>query len=169
MEMDDLDLALVALILQEPDAGMREYARVLGVARGTVQARASWLERAGVLAGRRPVVGLAALGYSVQAYVHLHLAQGRLDDISAELAAIPEVLEAWSTTGEGDMLCRVAAIDNQHLEEVVQTLLAVPGVVRTRTEIALNERVPFRVEPLVAKARGRAGTRRRSSRARSTA
>ena len=66
------------------------------------------------------------------------------------------------------MRCHVASIDNQHLDEVVQTLLAVPGAVRTRTGIALNEQVPFRVEPVVAKARGRAGTRRRSSRARPT-
>lgn len=161
MELDELDFALVTLAVEEPDVAMRESARILGIARGTVQARTRHLERAGVLSGRRAQIGLEALGYTVHAFVHLHLAQGRLDAVAADLAAIPEVLEAWSTTGEGDLLCRIVATGNQHLEEVVQILLALPGVVRTRTEIALNERVPFRVAPLVAKARGSASGVRR--------
>jgi DNA-binding Lrp family transcriptional regulator len=66
---------------------------------------------------------------------------------------VPEVLEAHSTTGEGDLLCRVAARNNAHLEAIVQTLLALPGVVRTRTEVALNQRVAYRTLPLVRQAR----------------
>jgi DNA-binding Lrp family transcriptional regulator len=66
---------------------------------------------------------------------------------------MPEVLEAHTTTGEGDLLVRVAARSNTHLEEIVQTLLALPGVVRTRTEISLNQRVGYRVQPLVQQLR----------------
>jgi hypothetical protein len=35
----------------------------------------------------------------------------------------------------------------------VQTLLALPGVTRTRTEISLNQRVGYRVQPLVQQMR----------------
>ena len=165
MDLDELDYALVTLAVEEPDVAMRESARVLGVARGTVQARTRHLERAGILAGRRVEIGLAALGFTVDAFIHLHLAQGRLEAVTADVAAIPEVLQAWSTTGEGDILCRIVATSNLHLEEVVQALLTLPGVVRTRTEIALNERVPFRVAPLVARARERVpGQRHRADR-----
>jgi len=69
------------------------------------------------------------------------------------LSRLPEVLEAHTTTGEGDLLCRVAARSNLHLEEIVQTLLALPGVTRTRTEISLNQRVGYRVLPLVQQLR----------------
>src|SRR5215469_7752883 len=103
---------------------MREYARVLGVAR-----------------------------FIVQAFVHLYLAQGQLDNVVGRLGAIPEVLEAHTMTGEGDLLCRVAARSNLHLEEIVQNLLALPGVTRTRTEISLNQRVGYRVLPLVQQLR----------------
>lgn len=41
------------------------------------------------------------------------------------------------------------ARDNAHLEDVIQSLISVPGVVRTRTEVALRERVPHRLLPLV--------------------
>lgn len=149
MDLDALDLALLRLLLEEPRAGYREYARVLGVARGTVQARIARLERRGAITGYAAHVSPAALGYTVQAFVHLHLAQGMLDDVTARLGQLPEVLEAHSTTGEGDVLCRIVARDNAHLEQIVQALLALPGVVRTRTEVALRSRVPYRVLPLL--------------------
>ncbi len=153
MHLDQLDLDLLNLLLEEPQAGMREYARVLGVARGTVQARLARLEREGVITGHAPAVSPAGLGFAVEAFVHLYLAQGQLDIVVGLLGAIPEVLEAHTMTGEGDLLCRVAARSNLHLEEIVQTLLALPGVTRTRTEISLNQRVGYRVLPLVQKLR----------------
>src|SRR5580692_8297689 len=132
---------------------MREYARVLGIARGTVQARLARLEREGVITGHAPSVSPAGLGFTVLAFVHLYLAQGQLDNVVARLDTLPEVLEAHTTTGEGDLLCRVAAQSNLHLEGIVQTLLALPGVTRTRTEISLNQRVGYRVLPLVKQLR----------------
>jgi DNA-binding Lrp family transcriptional regulator len=63
---------------------------------------------------------------------------------------VPEIIEAFSITGGGDLLTRVAARDNGHLEDVIQQLINLPGVVRTRTEVALRERVAHRVLPLVA-------------------
>ncbi|MGH3249000.1 MAG: Lrp/AsnC family transcriptional regulator [Trebonia sp.] len=153
MHLDQLDLDLLNLLLEEPQAGMREYARVLGVARGTVQARVARLEREGVIAGHGPAISPARLGFTVLAFVHLYLAQGQLDNVVSRLGDLPEVLEAHTTTGEGDMLCRVAARNNPHLEEIVQTLLALPGVTRTKTEISLNQRVSYRVQPLVQQLR----------------
>ncbi len=156
MQLDQLDLDLLNLLLEEPQAGMREYARVLGVARGTVQARLARLDREGVIAGHAPAISPAGLGFGVLAFVHLFLAQGQLDTVVARLNELPEVLEAHTTTGEGDLLCRVAARSNLHLEAIVQTLLALPGVTRTRTEISLNQRVGYRVLPLVQQLRGQA-------------
>ena len=59
MHLDQLDLDLLNLLLEEPQAGMREYARVLGVARGTVQARLARLEREGIIAGHAPTISPA--------------------------------------------------------------------------------------------------------------
>jgi DNA-binding Lrp family transcriptional regulator len=153
MRLDGLDLDLLNLMLEEPRAGVREYARVLGIARGTAASRLVRLEREGVITGYAPTIEPGGLGYDVLGIVHLVLAQGKLDEVARRLVDVPEVLEAHSTTGEGDLLCRVAARNNAHLEAVVQALLALPGVVRTRTEIALNQRVAYRMLPLVREAR----------------
>lgn len=62
---------------------------------------------------------------------------------------MPEIVEAFSITGGGDLLTRVVARDNAHLEDVIQKLISLPGVVRTRSEVALRERVTQRLLPLV--------------------
>jgi DNA-binding Lrp family transcriptional regulator len=153
VHLDQLDLDLLNLVLEEPQAGMREYARVLGIARGTVQARLARLEREGVITGHEPALSPAGLGFTVLAFIHLYLAQGQLDNVVSRLTRLPEVLEAHTTTGEGDLLCRVAARSNLHLEEIVQILLSLPGVTRTKTEISLNQRVGYRILPLVQQLR----------------
>lgn len=95
------------------------------------------------------------------AFVHIEVTQGHLDEVSEALAAVPEIIEAFSITGGGDLLTRVAARDNAHLEDVIQQVIRLPGVVGTRTEVALRERVPHRPLPLVEEigrtARTRAG------------
>jgi DNA-binding Lrp family transcriptional regulator len=152
--LDRLDMEVLRLLVEDPKTGIREYARRLGVARGTVQARIDRLQRAGVLASHQPQISPAAMGFAGLAYVHLQLAQGMLDETSRLLAEIPEVLEANATTGESDLLCRVVAKDNADLEVVLQRVIAVPGVIRSRTEVVLSRRIEPRILPLIEKRAG---------------
>ncbi len=152
MAVDALDTRILRLMIEQPRTSLREYARVLGIARGTLQARIDRLERDGVITGTGPHLSPAALGHPVLAFVHIEVTQGHLDDVGDALAAIPEIIEAYSITGGGDLLTRVAARDNGHLEDVIQRLIQLPGVVRTRTEMALRERVAHRLLPLVESA-----------------
>ncbi|MFE9438703.1 Lrp/AsnC family transcriptional regulator [Streptomyces sp. NPDC006602] len=149
MAVDELDTRILRLLLEQPRTSVREYARILGVARGTLQARLERLERDGVITGTGPSLSPAALGHPVLAFVHIEVTQGNLDDVGDALAAVPEIVEAFSITGGGDLLTRIVARDNAHLEDVIQKLISLPGVVRTRTEVALRERVPHRLLPLV--------------------
>ncbi|WP_406388205.1 Lrp/AsnC family transcriptional regulator [Streptomyces sp. NBC_00887] len=149
MAVDALDTRILRLLIEQPRTSVREYARILAVARGTLQARLDRLERDGVITGTGPSISPAALGHPVLAFVHLEVTQGHLDEVGDALAAVPEIIEVFSTTGGGDLLTRVVARDNGHLEDVIQQLIQLPGVVRTRTEVALRERVAHRVLPLV--------------------
>ncbi|MBP2477842.1 DNA-binding Lrp family transcriptional regulator [Crossiella equi] len=154
---DKLDLAVLRLVMEQPRAGVREYARLLGVARATVQSRLDRLVKDGAIDGWAPPLSPAALGFPVLAFVHVDVAQERFADVPKHLAEIPELIEAYSVAGEGDILCRVVARDNVHLEAVIERMINTPGVVRTRTEIALNHRVAHRVLPLVGLLEARAG------------
>ncbi|NWF25654.1 Lrp/AsnC family transcriptional regulator [Streptomyces sp. PKU-EA00015] len=160
MAVDELDTRILRLLIEQPRTSVRQYARILQIARGTLQARIDRLEREGVVTGTGPYLSPAALGHPVLAFVHIEVTQGHLDEVGEALAAVPEIVEAFSITGGGDLLTRVVARDNGHLEDVIQRLINLPGVVRTRTEMALRERVPYRLLPLVESVGKAAGSSR---------
>jgi DNA-binding Lrp family transcriptional regulator len=147
--IDELDGRLIAALAEQPRASVVDLARRLGVARGTVQARLDKLLQRGIIVGFGPELDLHALGLEVTAFTTLEIAQGRLDDVIAHLRAIPEVLEVHTVTGSGDLLCRIVARTNAHLQEVINRVLEVHGIGRTTTVIALATQIPARVLPVV--------------------
>lgn len=147
--IDELDARLLVAISRTPRAGVMELARQLKVARGTVQARLDKLQTSGIVTGFDPDLHLSALGYEVTAFVTLEIAQGRLDDVVAHLRNIPQVTEAHSTTGTGDLHLRVVARTNEHLQSVLNAVLEVSGIQRTSTQVALTEQIRMRTLPLV--------------------
>jgi DNA-binding Lrp family transcriptional regulator len=151
--VDDLDVKLLELFSEEPRIGALEASRRLGIARGTVTARLDRLESAGVISGWAPALDPAALGHPVTGFLTLEIRQGAGHDTVAEhLVAIPEVLEAHTITGAGDMWVRVVARSNADLQRVIDTVLADPHITRSTTVIALATQVPYRVLPLVSAA-----------------
>ncbi|MCV7228136.1 Lrp/AsnC family transcriptional regulator [Mycolicibacterium komossense] len=156
-QLDKLDLDVLRLMVEDARAGVREYARRLSVARGTVQSRIDRFVRSGIITSYQPQMQPTALGYSILAFVHVHIAQAMMDATCIELAEIPEVLEVNSVAGEGDLLCRVVARDHDDFEHVLQTVISCKGVLRTRSELVLSRRIPPRITPLLEKIRTQVG------------
>ena len=149
MALDQLDVALIAALRDNPRSGPLELSRLTRVARATVQSRLAKMEEAGVITGYGPEVDLAAAGYPVQAFVTLEIAQGALDEIRADLEAIPGVLEAFATTGSGDVLARIAAPSHGGLQETLIRLNRSPAIARTTSVVVLSVIVASRVLPLL--------------------
>src|SRR3569833_1068819 len=147
--IDALDARLLETMRAHPRVGLTELARLLGVARGTVQARLDKLVARDVIADFGPTVRPARIGYPVLAFLSLQLAQGLVADAVRHLETLPEVLAVHGTSGSSDLLCRVAARSTDHLQEVIATVLASPAVQRTDPSVVLSTQIPYRVEPLI--------------------
>jgi DNA-binding Lrp family transcriptional regulator len=147
--IDRLDADIIEQLTIHPRIGVVEVARRLGVARGTVQARMTKLGERGAVTGFGPQVDPARIGYPVLAFIFLEIAQGRLPEAVERLQEIPEVLEAYGTTGPRDLLCRVVARDNEHLQEIINAILTTPAVRRSTSTIAMSRQIAPRALPLV--------------------
>ena len=147
--IDHLDARIITSLREEPRIGVLELSRRLGVARGTVTARLEKLQARGVVTGFGPDLDPAELGYPVLAFVFLEIVQGRLDDAVSDLRDVPEVLEAHSVTGARDLLCRVVARDNGHLQDVINGMLHKGAVQRSMSSISMTRQIPYRIEPLI--------------------
>lgn len=151
MPIDKLDRRLLALLDSEPSVGVLGASRRLGVARATVQSRLDRLRRIGVIASSAPTLDPAAIGYPVTAFCTLSIRQRRgHGGIEEHLRDIPEVLEAHTITGDGDVLVRVVARDNTDLQRVIDRVVGIDQVTRSSTVIALAELLAYRTQPLVA-------------------
>jgi len=155
MIVDDLDGRLIALFTAQPQIGVLGASRHLGVARGTVQARLDRLARRGVIRSWAPQVDPGAMGYPVSAFCTLEIRQGRgHSPVVDHLSRIPEVLEAHTITGSGDLFIHVVARDNADLQRVIDAVVDDKHVIRANTAISLATRIPLRTLPLVQAATG---------------
>ena len=150
--IDRLDARIITSLREEPRIGVLEISRRLGVARGTVTARLEKMQARGVVTGFGPDLDPGELGYPVLAFVFLEIVQGRLDEAVADLRNVPEVLEAHSVTGARDLLCRVVARDNGHLQDVINRMVRHPTVRRSTSYISMSRQIGYRVAPLVEQA-----------------
>lgn len=128
---------------------MLQIAQQVGVARNTAQARLDRLLARGVIVGFGPDIALRQVGYTVSAFVNLEVSQPGESDVDEALLAIPEIVEAYMTTGPSDLVCRVVAYDNDHLGQLLSQILAIPGVSRVTSSLVLATRIAPRVLPLI--------------------
>ena len=147
--LDELDLAILTAMREHPRVGVLELSRLTKVARATVQSRIKHMEDSGVIQGYGPDIDIAAAGFDVQAIVTLEIAQGDLGTVTADLSAIPGVLEAYATTGSGDVVCRICADSHSGLQAVLLDVDRSAAVVRSTSVIVLSTVVPRRDMPLL--------------------
>lgn len=147
--IDTLDAGIIGEMRRSPRIGVLELSRRLGAARGTVQSRLDKMIAAGLITGFGPDLDLHVAGFPVTAFATIETTMGQTQSVVDPLAAIPEVLEVHSVAGQGDLLVRLVARSNDHLMAVLERVLAIPGVARTSTAIALAAQIPFRTAQLV--------------------
>ncbi|HIY65219.1 MAG TPA: Lrp/AsnC family transcriptional regulator [Candidatus Agrococcus pullicola] len=148
MRIDSIDANIVQLFSDEPRIGVLEASRRLGLARATVQSRLDKLVAGGAIASFAPRLAPAEFGYPVSAYVSVRVEQRaghtQLGDF---LAAIPEVTEVHTVSGDFDMLCRVVATSNADLQRVLDRISEHPTPVRTSSSIVLTTHFEQRTLP----------------------
>jgi DNA-binding Lrp family transcriptional regulator len=148
-DLDQTDARILRALDGDPLATTVALSRRLGLARNTVQSRVRALEDSGALEAVSTRVRPRALGRPLIAFVTMTITQGDIEEITEELSRVPEILEMHATTGDGDLLAKVAARDPADLHRITRRLLDCRSVVRTSTAMAVLELVPARTAPLL--------------------
>ena len=140
--MDEVDRKILALLGEDARRSYGDIGDQVALSAPAVKRRVDRLRASGALRGFTTVVDQAALGASTEALVELFYAPGTLlDEVAAALAGVPEVVEAWSVTGEADAIARVRTRDNADLERLIMDLQRDGHVVRTRSQIVMSRLV----------------------------
>lgn len=142
MDVDLVDLELLAALQEDARLSNKELAARVGLAPSSTHTRLKRLRERGVLRGTSVEVADEALGIGLRALVFLRLerhGEGEVAAVWAAVAALEEVVHAWSVGGVDDLVLHVAVADAHHLRDLVHGRLPALGHVgRVRTEIVFD-------------------------------
>lgn len=137
--MDAIDDRIVACLLRDARRSFADIGKEVGLSAPAVKRRVDRLRDRGVIEGFAAVVDPASLGWGTEAFVEL-FCQGRTapTEIRRALEVHPEVVAAFTVTGEADALVHVRAGDTAHLEDALERIRSEPFVTQTRSVVVLS-------------------------------
>ena len=141
MTLDALDRRLLALLQANARSSTADLARQLGVARTTVLARLTRLEREAVIVGYTARLAVQDGAAGVEAYVGITVAPRAAPLVTQRLAALPELRQLCSVSGEFDYLALLRADSTARLDKLLDEIGAIEGVLKTTTAVVLARRI----------------------------
>jgi DNA-binding Lrp family transcriptional regulator len=137
--MDAVDQRIIASLTANARATYAEIGAEVSLSAPAVKRRVDRLRTGGVIKGFTAIVDPAALGWTTEAFVELYCT-GRTTpaQIAAAARRHPEVVGAYTVSGEADALVHLRAADMSHLEQALERLRAERFVTSTRSMIVLS-------------------------------
>ena len=138
-DIDDVDQDILEALHGNARASYAELGERVGLSAPSVHARVKKLERLGVIRGYRATADPASLGFGLGAFVAVQQTSGyHWEELERAFAAMPEVEECHSVTGDDSYLLKVRVGDPSELEALLRRINMVEGVARTRTVLILS-------------------------------
>lgn len=140
--MDAVDQRIIALLVADARASYAEIGAKVSLSAPAVKRRVDRLRSAGVIKGFTAVIEPAAVGWTTEAFVEL-FCTGRTTPAQITVATRrhPEVVGAYTVSGQADALVHLRAADIGHLEQALEKLRAEPFVTSTRSMVVLSRLV----------------------------
>jgi DNA-binding Lrp family transcriptional regulator len=142
LQIDDVDQRIIASLVADARASYADIGARVSLSAPAVKRRVDRLRAAGVIRGFTAVIDPAAVGWATEAFVELFCA-GRTTpaQIAVAVRRLPEVVGAYTVSGEADALVHLRAADIAHLEDALERLRAQPFVTSSRSTIVLSRLV----------------------------
>ena len=141
--LDPIDSALLQALQRNSQATAQDLGEQLNLSASQIGRRRQRLEESGVIQGYRARLDPVRLGLDVQAFVQVQLARHGAEEgagFARLLSTRPEIISAWTMTGEADYLLRVYCPDLPALNRLIhEVLLAHPTVARVHSQIVMDQ------------------------------
>lgn len=142
MLRDELDRKILALLVEHGRVTYAEIGTRVGLSTPAVKRRVDRLVAAGVIRGYTALVDPEMLDGGTEAFVELHC-RSRTDpeEIRSMVADQPEIVAAYTVTGDADALLHIRTRGIRELETVIERIRAHRNAERTNSQIVLSRLV----------------------------
>jgi DNA-binding Lrp family transcriptional regulator len=139
LRIDDLDRQIIARLIDNARRSYRELGDEVGLSAPAIKRRIDRLSSGGVISRFTVTVDPRLLGWTVEAFIELFCApRTPATDIRKALAGYPEIVAAYTVTGDADALLHLRVADAAHLEAALERIRAEPIVSQTRSVVVLS-------------------------------
>ncbi|WP_194913902.1 Lrp/AsnC family transcriptional regulator [Catenulispora rubra] len=137
--MDSLDRSIIDVLRRDARASFAEVGAAVGLSASAVKRRVDRLRADGSIRGFSVIVDQTALGWTTEAFVEVYCGDRTSPDVIREcVSRHPEVVAAYTITGDADALLHLVAEDMRHLEEALERIRREPEIQRTRSALVLT-------------------------------
>jgi Lrp/AsnC family leucine-responsive transcriptional regulator len=159
-QLDRHDVLLLAELQRDSRQTVQQLAAATGLSSTPCWKRVKELEARGVIRGYGAVVDRERVGLALCVLAEVNLTRHSEDDVrrfEREVAACPQIVSCYATTGQADYVIKVLVPDIKAYEAFLhETAFKLPGVTHVRSSVVLKEvkaetRLPLTV-PAKAKA-----------------
>lgn len=144
--LDDTDSRLLAALSQNAHLTSQELGELLNLSPSQAGRRRQRLEADGFIEGYCARLCPRQLGLSVQAFVQVQMVSQvshQVQSFSRIVETSPEIISAWTLTGEADYLLRIYCEDLAALNALIHNvLLPHPAVARVQSQIVMDQFKP---------------------------
>jgi len=139
---DDIDRKIVAQLVENARASYAQIGQAVGLSTPAVKRRVDRLVGAGVIRGFTTLVDPEAVGGGTEAFVEL-ICKSRTDpeEIRSMVSPYPEVVGAYTISGDADALLHIQTASTRELESVIERIRAHQNAERTSSRIVLSRLV----------------------------
>ncbi|MEL6913385.1 MAG: Lrp/AsnC family transcriptional regulator [Pseudomonadota bacterium] len=142
-DLDPTDIRLLAALQRDAQLTTQELGDGLGLSASQTGRRRQRLEAAGYIRHYTARLVPAKLGLDVQAFVQVQMASqvpAHAADFLRTVRARPEIISAWTLTGEADYLLRVFTPDLARLNLLIhEVILPMHAVARVQSQIVMDQ------------------------------
>ncbi|GAA4899999.1 transcriptional regulator AsnC [Ferrimonas pelagia] len=147
--IDNLDRNLLNALQQDARTPYAELAKRFEVSPATVHVRVEKLKQAGIITGTQVLLAPRPLGYQICCFIGINLkAAGDYPAVLAKLEALPEVIEAYYTTGHYSIFIKIMCrnIDALH-RLLVDQIQSIEQIQSTETLLSLSQPIARQIQP----------------------
>jgi Lrp/AsnC family transcriptional regulator len=143
IELDEFDRNILRALQENADVSMADLGGLIGLSHTPCWRRLKRLESEGVIRGKVTLLEAKKidLGVRVQAFVSAkNHDEEALSAFEAAVAAIPEIMECYSTSGDKDYVLQIVIKSVEDYEQLLRkTLLKLPNVGSIHSTFCLKE------------------------------
>lgn len=143
MTLDDIDKRLLAALQKNAHLTAQELGEKLHLSPSQAGRRRQRLETEGYIQGYTARLNPERLGLTVQGFVQVHLGTHGPEhsaSFARLLATRPEIVSAWTMTGDADYLLRVYCADLPSLNRIIHEVLLPHGAVaKVHSQIVMDQ------------------------------